>query len=70
MNSFWINSTKNSANFPRIESNFNIDVCIIGAGIFGLSTAYYLCKQGFKVAVLEKDFVGSKASRKHNCQNH
>lgn len=62
MSSFWIDSTKNQVNFPFLESNLNADVCIIGAGIFGLSTAYLLSKQGFNVVVLEKDFIGSKVS--------
>jgi glycine/D-amino acid oxidase-like deaminating enzyme len=31
-----------------------IDYAIIGAGITGLSTAYFLAKQGFKVTVLDR----------------
>jgi glycine/D-amino acid oxidase-like deaminating enzyme/nitrite reductase/ring-hydroxylating ferredoxin subunit len=62
LNSFWIDSTKNQVNFSSLEDDLNVDVCIIGAGIFGLSTAYYLSSQGLKVAVLEKDFIGSKTS--------
>ncbi len=63
MNSYWIDSTKNATNFPKLEHNCNTDVCIIGGGIFGLTTAYYLSKQGISVIVLEKDFIGSKTSR-------
>ena len=39
------------------------DVVIIGAGVHGLSTAYYLAKNGVtKVAVLDKGYVGGGAS--------
>ncbi len=39
------------------------DVVIVGAGIHGLATAYYLCKAGVKdVAVLEKGYIGGGAS--------
>ena len=39
------------------------DVVIIGAGVHGLSTAYYLAKQGVKnVAVIDKGYVGGGAS--------
>lgn len=38
------------------------DVCIIGAGVIGLSTAYYLGKRGKSVMVLEMNDVGNGAS--------
>ncbi|MCI0834490.1 MAG: FAD-dependent oxidoreductase, partial [Chloroflexi bacterium] len=39
------------------------DVIIIGAGVHGLSTAYYLAKQGVtNVAVIDKGYVGGGAS--------
>ena len=39
------------------------DVVIIGGGVHGLATAYYLTKQGVKdVAVLERNYIGSGGS--------
>ena len=39
------------------------DVVIVGAGVHGLSTAYYLARQGVNnVAVLDKGYVGGGAS--------
>lgn len=38
------------------------DVVVIGAGVFGLSTAYALAKGGARVAVVEKGIVGGEAS--------
>ena len=45
------------------EPSAQYDVVIIGAGVHGLSTAYYLAKNGItKVAVLDKGYVGGGAS--------
>ena len=33
----------------------NVDAVIIGAGIMGLSTAYYLSKQGLRVCIVERE---------------
>jgi D-amino-acid dehydrogenase len=38
-------------------------VAVIGGGVIGLSTAYYLRQAGVEVVVLERDRVGSGASR-------
>lgn len=62
MNSYWIDSTKKLDKSNPIDSNCTVDVCIIGAGICGLSTGYYLAKNGLKVAIIDKDGIGKKAS--------
>lgn len=36
-----------------LEENLHVDVCIVGAGIAGLSTAYHLAQAGRLVAVLD-----------------
>lgn len=42
----------------------NYDVVVIGAGIIGSSTAYYLSKAGYKVALVEKgDIANGTSSR-------
>ncbi|MDR1605020.1 MAG: FAD-binding oxidoreductase [Gracilibacteraceae bacterium] len=42
------------------------DVIIIGAGVIGNATAYYLARRGLKVAVLEKsDHIGGGASARN-----
>jgi glycine/D-amino acid oxidase-like deaminating enzyme/nitrite reductase/ring-hydroxylating ferredoxin subunit len=38
---------------PRLSSNETADVCIVGAGIAGLTTAYLLAREGQKVIVLD-----------------
>lgn len=62
MDSYWIDSTKNSKHFEALNQNISCDVCIIGAGLFGLSTAYYLSKKGLKVIVVDKSEIGIHSS--------
>jgi len=62
MDSYWLNSVKNNQKFGNLDKNISTDVCIIGAGIFGLTCAYYLTKKGFNVVLLDKDTICSKVS--------
>lgn len=39
--------------------NNNYEVAIIGGGIIGMATAYYLSKKGIKLVVIEKEYIGS-----------
>lgn len=45
-----------------IDNDYTADVCIIGAGICGLSTAYYLAKNGQRVIIIDKNLIGEKTS--------
>lgn len=55
MNSYWIESVKSEKKvFSRLEKDARADVCIIGGGLTGLTTAYYLSKTNLKVILLEK----------------
>lgn len=55
MNSFWLDSIENKNKFNKLEKDISTDVCIVGAGIFGLTCGYYLTKQGYNVVILEKE---------------
>lgn len=61
MNSFWIENFKTKT-YPKLEQNLNVDVCIIGGGITGISCGYYLTKNNLKVCILEKDKIMQKTS--------
>lgn len=57
-NSYWIESVKNiRKDFPKLENDEQADVCIIGGGITGITTAYYLSKTNLKVILLEKSKI-------------
>ena len=45
--------------FPVLESDCKADVCVIGGGITGLSTAYFLRQAGLSVVLLEDGALGS-----------
>lgn len=53
---------------PSLQEAIEADVCIVGAGYTGLSTALFLAEKGFKVAVLEAVKVGFGASGRNGGQ--
>ena len=63
MGSLWIENTKNNTKFPKLEKDIETEVCVIGAGLLGLTTAYYLCKNNITVTVVEAESeIGLKVS--------
>lgn len=67
MESLWIN-TQSVPKFPKLEKNLDADVCVVGAGIAGLSTAYLLMKEGKSVCVLEDSEIGSGQTGRSTAQ--
>lgn len=57
MNSIWLDNENKIKSNGRLEDDTNTDVCIIGAGICGITTAYYLLQKGYKVIIVEKNEV-------------
>ena len=55
--SFWEATDGESALHP-LRENSSADVCIVGAGIAGLSVAYELSRAGQKVIVLDDGAIG------------
>ncbi|AYC32717.1 FAD-binding oxidoreductase [Pseudomonas cavernae] len=53
---------------PELLGEVQTDVCIIGAGYTGLSTALFLLEHGFKVVILEAAKVGFGASGRNGGQ--
>jgi len=61
MKSIWLEGKERKCG-GVLETSTKADVCVIGAGIFGLSTAYYLCKSGVSVVVIDQDGIACKAT--------
>ncbi|MBR3002190.1 MAG: FAD-dependent oxidoreductase [Clostridia bacterium] len=61
MNSYWVENVSKQER-KKLDNDYTADVCIIGAGICGLSTGYYLAKNGLKIIILDKNGIGEKAS--------
>lgn len=62
MNSLWLSENIKKINFEALENDISTDVCIIGAGIFGLTCGYYLSKAGLKVTILDKNDISRKTT--------
>ena len=45
--------------FPALDADVQADVCVIGAGIAGLSVAYLLARAGKSVVVIDDGGIGS-----------
>src|SRR2546428_5714860 len=48
--------------YPKLEGSASTDVCVIGAGIAGLSVAYHLARAGKKVIVVDDGPIGGGES--------
>jgi glycine/D-amino acid oxidase-like deaminating enzyme/nitrite reductase/ring-hydroxylating ferredoxin subunit len=56
--SLWIDSAHPPKTSP-LNRDANADVCVVGAGIAGLTTAYLLARDGASVVVLDAGHVGN-----------
>lgn len=56
--SVWLGTADTPAR-PRLESDVDADVCVVGAGIAGLTAAYLLAGAGRSVVVIEDGQIGS-----------
>lgn len=66
--SFYAASRSLDTDYPQLAESVETDVCIIGAGYTGLSTALFLLEHGFRVTVLEAAKVGFGASGRNGGQ--
>lgn len=56
--SVWMNTAANP-DFPALTADARADVCIVGAGIAGLTTAYLCAKAGKSVVIVDDGPIGS-----------
>jgi glycine/D-amino acid oxidase-like deaminating enzyme/nitrite reductase/ring-hydroxylating ferredoxin subunit len=57
--SVWMTGEARKRNtFAELNRNLTVDICIIGAGISGITTAYLLAREGRSVVVLDDGPVG------------
>nr|WP_264272595.1 FAD-binding oxidoreductase [Duffyella gerundensis] len=66
--SFYAATANDHDDWPRLEESIQTDVCIIGGGFTGLSSALFLTEAGYDVVVLEAARVGYGASGRNGGQ--
>lgn len=66
--SFYAHSVPNMPEYPQLQNDIECDVCVVGAGFSGLSSALHLAEKGFKVVVLESAKVGFGATGRNGGQ--
>ena len=66
--SYYAASANPSPERPALQGDHQIDICVVGAGYSGLSTALHLAEKGYKVAIIEGARVGWGASGRNGGQ--
>lgn len=57
-NIFWKKSEEIKNTYPYLTHDSNCDVLIVGGGINGALSAYFLAKEGANIIVVEKNIIG------------
>lgn len=66
--SYYVASANTAASYPQAEGEISADVCVVGGGYSGLSTALHLARKGMQVVLLEANRIGSGASGRNGGQ--
>jgi gamma-glutamylputrescine oxidase len=66
--SYYAASAHTAPDRAELESSIDCDVCVVGGGIAGCSTALHLAEKGYDVALLEEYRVGWGASGRSGAQ--
>jgi gamma-glutamylputrescine oxidase len=66
--SYYAASANPSPERPPLVGEHKVDICVVGAGYSGLSTALHLAEKGYKVAIVEAARVGWGASGRNGGQ--
>jgi len=59
--SYWIESTPDT-DYPALMGDIETEILIVGGGLAGISCAYMLNKEGFRIALIEADHIAQGAS--------
>ncbi|MCG3267117.1 FAD-binding oxidoreductase [Yoonia sp. I 8.24] len=66
--SFYASNITAIADCDAVQGDLNCDVCVIGGGFTGLSTALHLAQKGYSVRLLEAQRIGFGASGRNGGQ--
>lgn len=60
--SYYAASLRYTVEYPSLEGDVETDVCVVGGGYTGVSTALHLAEKGYRVVLLESNRLGWGAS--------
>lgn len=66
--SYYAATANRATDYPPLQGDQSADVCVIGAGFTGISTALHLVERGYDVRVVEANRVGWGASGRNGGQ--
>ena len=66
--SYYAATVNEHTDYPSLKGEITADVCVIGAGFTGVSTALHLSERGYKVHLVEAHKVGWGASGRNGGQ--
>ena len=66
--SYYAATLNDTTRHASLDGPLKVDVCVIGAGLTGISTALNLAERGYSVAILEASKVGWAASGRNGGQ--
>ena len=67
-NSYYAASVNDVTNYPALEGAVSADICVVGGGFSGVSTALTLAERGYSVALVEANRIGWGASGRNGGQ--
>ena len=65
---YYQNSSTKIDFISKLEDSIDADICIIGGGLTGISSALYLSKKGYKIVLIEARKIGWGASGRNGGQ--
>jgi gamma-glutamylputrescine oxidase len=68
VNSYYLATQRQRIVRPSLQENLKCDVCVVGGGIAGCSTALHLSERGYNVILLEQQWIGFGASGRSGAQ--
>merc|ERR1711963_1324373 len=66
--SYWFNQCKTTVPSNTFSDKLQVDVAVVGAGIFGTSTALRLIEEGKSVVLIDQGGVGQGVTGNSTCK--
>ena len=66
--SYYAATVNDVTDYPTLEGTVSADVCVVGGGFTGVSTALSLVERGYSVALVEANRIGWGASGRNGGQ--